>query len=467
MYQARNILDKIWDSHVVRAEPGRPDILAVDIMALHEVTSPQAFSSLEQRGLKAYGPERLYASLDHSIPTSDDGVIRDPQAFQQVETLRQNARQHGFPLFDIASGKQGVVHVTGPEQGLSQPGTTIVCGDSHTATHGAFGALAFGIGTTEIEHVLATGCLLQYRPKTMKVEFRGILPNAVSAKDAVLQLIVQIGTAGATGHLVEFCGETIATMSMEERMTVCNMSIECGARVGLIGPDETTFSYLEGRPFSPRGKQWREARSFAESLISDRGCRYDKEEVVDISTLQPLVTWGISPEQAVPVGGRIPRISDLPVERQESARSALAYHGFREGMRMSDVPIDWAFLGSCTNGRIEDLRLAARVLDGRRIHQRVTFYVVPGSEAVYAQAEREGLRAIFERAGAVFRRPGCSLCLAMNDDKVPAGKRCMSTSNRNFIGRQGNGSYTHLAAPATVAASALRGAISSAEEYLQ
>ena len=462
----RNIIEKIWDTHVINQTPGHPAIVAVDFMLIHEVTSAQAFDSLRERGLKPAQPQRLLATLDHCVPTRPDReVIYDEAARKQVDTLRRNSREFGITLLDYGSG-QGVVHVVGPEQGATQPGMTIVCGDSHTATHGAFGALAFGIGTSEVATVLATGCLLQHKPKTMLVKFLGGLSPGVFAKDVILKLVSEIGAGGATGYVIEYSGPAVSAMRMDERMTICNMSIECGARAGLIAPDQTTFDYMRGRRLAPAAEIWDQAVAYWSTFRSDAGCSYDAQLTIDLKGLRPMVTWGINPGQAIEVEGRIPRIADLPPEERQSARQALAYIGLKEGEPICGTPIDWAFVGSCTNGRIEDLRIAAAVLKGRKVHPRVTFYVVPGSESVMQAAVKEGLDKIIREAGAHFRHPGCSLCLAMNDDRIPPGKRCISSSNRNFIGRQGTGSRTHLASPAVVAASAVAGRIVSCQEYL-
>jgi len=463
---ARNIIEKIWQRHVVKQLPGHPAVFAIDLMLIHEVTSAQAFKTLEEKGIPVFDPGKLLATIDHSIPTRDNRTeIYDEEARIQVETLRENCKRHGIPFLDFGSGNQGIVHVVGPELGVTQPGMTIVCGDSHTATHGAFGALAFGVGTSEVGHVMATGCLLQQKPKSMKVEFRGRFKKGVFAKDAVLKLIAEIGIGGANGHVIEYVGEAIREMSMEERMTVCNMSIECGARAGLIAPDATTYAYLKGRPHAPSA-QWEQAVEQWNDYCSDENCTFDKQVVIDLDALQPIVTWGTNPAQAVQINECLPTNAQLAENERASAQRAVEYTKLQLGQPIAGTPVDWAFVGSCTNGRIEDLRVAASVLKGRKVHPSVTFYVVPGSEAVRAQAEKEGLREIFEQAGAQFRMPGCSMCLAMNDDKVPPGKRCISSSNRNFVGRQGPGSITHLASPATVAASAVRGQIVSPAEYL-
>ncbi len=464
---AKNCIEKIWDAHVVKQVEGHPAVFAIDLMLIHEVTSAQAFQTLEEKGLEVFDRSRLMATLDHSIPTRQNRLeIFDPAAKKQVETLRRNCEKTGVPIFDFDSGFQGVVHVIGPELGVTQPGMTIVCGDSHTSTHGAFGALAYGVGTSEVGHVLATGCLLQQKPKTMKVEFQGSFQKGVFAKDAILKLIAEIGVGGATGHVLEYCGEAVRGMSMEERMTVCNMSIECGARAGLIAPDETTFSFIKGRPRAPKGADWEKAVAYWSTFTSDEGASYDRSITIDVSALRPMVTWGTNPGHACEIHQSIPQLSSLPQDQQVSVQRALDYIALEENTPIAGTPVDWAFIGSCTNGRIEDLRIAATVLKGRRVHKDVTMYIVPGSEAVLAQAKEEGLDAVFKDAGADFRMPGCSMCLAMNDDKVPDGKRCISASNRNFVGRQGPGSRTHLASPATVAASAIDGRISSAEEYL-
>jgi len=462
----RNIVEKIWDSHVVGQLEGHPAIFAIDLMLLHEVTSAQAFQTLEEKQLTVFDPNRLLATIDHSIPTrTNRWEIYDKAARAQVDALRQNCKKHGIPFLDFDKG-QGIVHVVGPELGVTQPGLTIVCGDSHTSTHGAFGALAFGIGTSEVGHVLATGCLLQQKPKSMRVEFRGKFRKGVFAKDAILRLIAEIGVGGANGHVIEYTGEVVRRMSMEERMTVCNMSIECGARAGLIAPDEVTYKYLQGRPHAPAGQKWEESVARWQELASDPGSRFDREIAIDLDELHPMVTWGTNPGQALEIDRKVPAVSELPPEQQTVAGRALEYTKLTAGAPIAGVPVDWAFVGSCTNGRIEDLRIVAGILSGRKVHSNVTMYIVPGSEAVMEQALREGLPAIFTAAGAQFRMPGCSMCLAMNDDKVPEGQRCISSSNRNFMGRQGPGSITHLASPATVAASAIEGRITSPEQYL-
>jgi 3-isopropylmalate/(R)-2-methylmalate dehydratase large subunit len=463
---AKNIIEKIWDTHVVAQNDEHPAVMAIDFMLIHEVTSAQAFQALRDKGVDVFDKGRLLATLDHSIPTRPNRLeIFDEAAKKQVETLRKNCADFGVPIADYDQG-QGIVHVIGPEAGLTQPGMTIVCGDSHTSTHGAFGALAFGIGTSEVANVMATGCLLQQKPKTMKVEFKGTFKKGVYPKDAILKLIADIGIGGATGHVIEYTGEAIRAMRMDERMTVCNMSIECGARGGLISPDEETISFIQGRKFAPKDSEWEQAVTYWKSFASDEGARYDKELVIDVSELDPMVTWGTNPGQAAELTSSIPQLNSLEGSERNSAEQALEYIGLADGQELLGTPIDWAFLGSCTNGRIEDLRVAAQIIKGKKIASTVTFYVVPGSEEVRRQALEEGLDKVFTEAGADFRMPGCSMCLAMNDDKVPAGMRCVSSSNRNFVGRQGNGSRTHLASPATVAASALEGRLALSEKYL-
>lgn len=459
----KTIIEKIWESHVIPAqESGAPDILTIDFMLMHEVTSIQAFNLLRERGIPLLDKTRVVATLDHSIPTRKNRLeIYDESARNQVEALRRICAELQIPLFDFNSGYQGIVHVIGPELGLTQPGMTIVCGDSHTATHGAFGALAFGIGTSEVGHVLAAGAILQRKPRTMKVEFSGRFRPGVYSKDAILKLIAEIGIGGGNGHVIEYTGDCVRAMTMEERMTVCNMSIECGARAGLVSPDETTIAYLKGRAYAPKDGDWERAEAHWRSFATDPGATYDKEITIDVGALTPMVTWGTNPEQAIPVNATVPTIDSLPETHRAVAKKALEYTRLSEGQPIQGTSVDWAFIGSCTNGRIEDLRIAASILKGKRIHERVTLYVVPGSEGVMQQAREEGLVDVFESAGADFRMPGCSMCLGMNDDKVPAGLRCISTSNRNFIGRQGEGSITHLASPATVAASAVAGHITA------
>ncbi|WP_154223753.1 3-isopropylmalate dehydratase large subunit [Marinicella rhabdoformis] len=448
-----NIIEKIWQQHQVASKPGFPDVLGIDFALIHEVTSAQAFQQLADKNIPVRHPHRLLATIDHSIPTRNNrDQVDDPVAAKQMATLRDNCKKHGITLHDIDSGHQGIVHVIGPELGVTQPGMTLVCGDSHTATHGAFGALAFGIGTSTLAHVMATGALLMHRPKVMRVHFEGELANNCSAKDMALHLIALLGVGGATGHVIEYTGQAIKSLSMEQRMTLCNMSIECGAIAGLVAPDETTFAYIFGKAHAPKGQQWDQAVKHWRTLISDTGCHYDATVTIHLDTVKPMVTWGTNPAQATHIDGQIPKT--------EQTRDALAYTQLAESDQLAGTRIDWAFVGSCTNGRIEDLRVVADVLKHNRVANHVTMYIVPGSEQVRKQAQSEGLDHIFEQAGASFRQPGCSMCLAMNDDVVPAGARCISTTNRNFIGRQGTGSITHLASPLTVAHSAIQGHIS-------
>ncbi len=458
---SKNIIEKIWEEHQVVVRDGYPDILAIDLHLVHEVTSPQAFEELRERGIGMHAPERTVATIDHNVSTGKDRVINTaPGSMDQITAIRANCEEFGVQLLDMESGDQGIVHVIGPELGLTQPGMTIVCGDSHTSTHGAFGALAFGIGTTEVAHTMATGCILQQRPKTMKVEFKGEFGHGVTAKDAVLKLIQVIGVGGAKGHVIEYCGELIRGMSMEERMTICNMSIECGARAGLIAPDWVTFQYLCERKCVPKGVDWQKAVRYWESLKSDEGCSYDREVEIDVSELAPVVTWGFNPGQSVELGERV------PVQLDDLGEKAVEYTGVKVGSEIEGVPVDYVFIGSCTNARISDLRACAEIFRGRKVADGVRVFVVPGSEKVRDIAKLDGLDKIFEQAGAEFREPGCSMCLAMNDDRVPEGKRCASTSNRNFVGRQGKGSITHLMSPVMAAAAAVTGEITDVRKLI-
>ena len=462
----KNIIDKIWDAHVVKNTPNFPDVLYIDRMLMHEVTSAQAFDKIRELNIPINNPKSIIATVDHSISTSPINRydIKDKSAKAQVETLRKNVKEFGIDFYDFDSQYQGIVHVMGPELGFTIPGTTIVCGDSHTSTHGAFGALAFGVGTSEVGHVLATNCILQYRPKTMKVEFIGTPGKNATAKDIIIRLIAEIGIGGGAGHVIEYTGQAITDMSMEERMTLCNMSIECGARAGLIAPDKKTFDYLKGKKYAPQGDDFDKAVEKWQSIVSDSNANYDKVLTIDIESLQPMITWGINPQHAIKVTDKIPSLKDVPAHQQKLAQQAYEYTNFSEKENVLGKEIQWAFIGSCTNGRIEDMREVAKVLKGSKIAKNVTMYIVPGSEQVRNMAIDEGLDKIFKDAGADFRMPGCSMCLAMNDDKVPAGQRCISSSNRNFIGRQGKGSITHLASPQTVAASAIMGKICSVEQ---
>ena len=453
----RTLFDKLWDEHVVTAPSGQLPLLYVDLHLVHEVTSPQAFDGLRASGRKVREPLRTIATVDHNIPTEPRGTpITDEIARRQIEALQQNCRDFGVRLFDMDSPDQGIVHVIGPELGYTQPGMTIVCGDSHTSTHGAFGALAFGIGTSEVEHVLATQCLPQRKPKTMLIQVKGKLAEGVTAKDLVLGILGKIGTDGATGHVIEYAGEAIRALSMEGRMTICNMSIEAGARAGMIAPDETTFAYIKGRRFAPSGKEWDVAVARWRQLSSDPGSKYDTVLEIDASELAPFVTWGTNPGMVVPITGRVP---DLPANGTErpNAQRMLEYMGLEPGTPMERIQIDRVFIGSCTNSRLEDLRAAARVAKGHKVANGVRAMVVPGSQKVKQEAEQEGLHKIFQEAGFEWRESGCSMCLGMNPDILNPGERCASTSNRNFEGRQGRGGRTHLLSPMMAAAAAIEG----------
>ena len=459
----RTLAEKIWDAHAIGEADGRA-LLYVDLHLVHEVTSPQAFEGLRLAGRPVRRPDLTVATMDHNVPTTD-GPITDPLARDQLEALRRNCDEFGVRLFATGSGREGIVHVIGPELGLTQPGMTIVCGDSHTSTHGAFGALAFGIGTSEVEHVLATQTLPQVRPRTMLVRFAGELPFGLSAKDLVLGAIGRLGVAGGTGHVVEYAGSAVEALSMEGRMTVCNMSIEAGARAGLVAPDETTFAYLEGRPAAPQGAAWEAALDRWRALRTDDGATFDRVVDVDVSGLRPQVTWGTNPGMVAPIDGRVPDPAEFsdPDERAAVER-ALGYMDLAPGTPLVDVRVDKVFIGSCTNARIEDLRAAARIVDGRRVAAGVQAIVVPGSAQVKRLAEDEGLREVFERAGFEWRRAGCSMCLGMNPDVLAPGERCASTSNRNFEGRQGAGARTHLLSPAMAAAAAVTGRFTDVRE---
>ncbi len=468
MSKPRTLFDKIWESHVVDRQDENTALIYIDRHIVHEVTSPQAFEGLRASGRKVRRPESILAVADHNIPTTDrSGGIADPESRQQVETLERNVREFGVPYFPVDDIRQGIVHIIGPEQGMTQPGMTIVCGDSHTATHGAFGALAFGIGTSEVEHVLATQTLIQRPAKNMLIRVEGALPLGCTAKDLVLAIIGKIGTAGGTGHVVEYAGGTIRGLSMEGRMTVCNMTIEAGARAGLIAPDETTFAYIKGRPMAPKGAAWEQAVAYWKTLPSDPGAAYDKEVVLDASTIVPQVTWGTSPEDVLPITGTVPDPAAIADEqrRQGMARS-LAYMGLTAGTKLTDIPVQRVFIGSCTNGRIEDIRAAAKVAEGRKVAPGVSAMVVPGSGLVKHQAEEEGLDRILIAAGFEWREAGCSMCLAMNADKLEPGERCASTSNRNFEGRQGKGGRTHLMSPAMAAAAAVTGHLADVRDLV-
>jgi len=457
--QPKTLFEKIWDEHVVVQEPGRPALLYIDLHLVHEVTSPQAFEGLRLAGRRVRRPDLTVATMDHNVPTSDRSLpILDATSAKQIQTLIDNCKEFGVRLYDLHSPNQGIVHVIGPELGLTQPGMTIVCGDSHTSTHGAFGALAFGIGTSEVEHVLATQCLPQSKPKTFEIYIGGELGYGVTAKDVILGIIGKIGTAGATGTVVEYTGPVIRKLGMEQRMTICNMSIEAGARAGMVAPDEKTFAYVEGRPFAPKGKAFERAVERWERLVTDPGAKFDRRVEIDASTLAPQVTWGTNPGMVVGVDGRVPDPNDFESEvDRRAAERALEYMGLEPGTYITDIRIDRVFIGSCTNSRIEDLRAAAAVVRGKKVAPTVRAMVVPGSQQVKAQAEAEGLDKIFRDAGFEWRESGCSMCLGMNPDILTPGERCASTSNRNFEGRQGKGGRTHLVSPQMAAAAAIAG----------
>ncbi|ROO83354.1 3-isopropylmalate dehydratase large subunit [Actinocorallia herbida] len=459
----RTLADKVYDAHVVRRVEGEPDLLYIDLHLVHEVTSPQAFDGLRMSGRQVRRPDLTISTEDHNVPTQNiDQPIADPVSRTQVETLRKNASEFGLRLHPMGDRGQGIVHVIGPQLGLTQPGMTVVCGDSHTSTHGAFGALAHGIGTSEVEHVLATQTLPQIKPKMMAVTVEGALPAGVTAKDLVLAIIAEIGTGGGQGYIIEYRGQAIRDLSMEGRMTVCNMSIEAGARAGMIAPDETTFAYLEGRESAPKGADWDTAVAYWKTLKTDDDAVFDKEVVIDASTLTPFVTWGTNPGQGLPLGASVPSPEEFtdPIERQAAER-ALEYMGLEAGTPLRDVKVDTVFVGSCTNGRIEDLRAVAGVLKGRKVAEGMRALIVPGSVLVKIQAEQEGLDKVFTEAGAEWREAGCSMCLAMNPDKLVAGERSASTSNRNFEGRQGKGGRTHLVSPEVAAATAVKGRLAA------
>ena len=468
MSRPRTLYDKIFDDHVVEEGPDGTCLIYIDRHLVHEVTSPQAFEGLRVAGRRVRHPERTLSVVDHNVPTTDRSRgIDDPESAHQVATLARNAAEFGLRYFDERDARQGIVHIIGPEQGFTLPGTTIVCGDSHTSTHGAFGALAHGIGTSEVEHVLATQTLIQKRARNMRIVVDGRTPEGVGAKDIALAIIGTVGTAGGTGHVMEYTGEAIRALSMEGRMTVCNMSIEGGARAGMIAPDETTYAYLHGRPMAPQGEAWDRARRHWDTLRTDDGAAFDHEVRLDAAQLPPLVTWGTSPQDIVSITGHVPRPEDAPNETVRAALlRSLAYMGLQGGERITEIPIDRVFIGSCTNGRIEDLRAAARVVEGGQVREGVGAMVVPGSGLVKLQAEAEGLDRVFKAAGFEWREPGCSMCLAMNADRLEPGERCASTSNRNFEGRQGYRGRTHLVSPAMAAAAALAGRFVDVRDFV-
>ncbi len=463
----RTLYDRIWEDHLVDEQPDGTCLIYIDRHLVHEVTSPQAFEGLRLSGRTVRAPEKTLCVVDHNVPTTDRNAPNpDPQSAAQIAYLAENAKLFGLEYFNEHDRRQGIVHIIGPEQGFTLPGTTLVCGDSHTATHGAFGALAYGIGTSEVEHVLATQTLIQTKSKNMRAVIDGKLPPGVTAKDIILAIIGEIGTAGGTGYALEYAGETIRSLSMEGRMTVCNMSVEGGAKAGFIAPDEKAFAYLKDRPRAPKGELWDEAMRYWETLRSDDDAHFDREIRLDAAKLPPLVTWGTSPEQVISVTGRVPRPQDITDEnKRRAAETSLAYMGLKGGERITDIALDRVFIGSCTNARIEDLRAVARVVDGKRVNPNVKAMVVPGSGLVKEQAEAEGLDRILLKAGFEWREPGCSMCLAMNPDKLAPGERCASTSNRNFEGRQGYKGRTHLVSPAMAAAAAIAGCFVDVREW--
>ncbi|MFJ6211038.1 3-isopropylmalate dehydratase large subunit [Lysinibacillus sp. NPDC092081] len=464
----KNIIEKIWDKHVVYQEEGKPDLLYIDLHLIHEVTSPQAFEGLRMNGRQVRRPDLSFATMDHNVPTKNLPTIHDPIARNQIETLAKNAEEFGVELAGMGHPDQGIVHVIGPELGLTQPGKTIVCGDSHTSTHGAFGAIAFGIGTSEVEHVLSTQTLWQNKPKTMEIRVEGELPVGVAAKDIILAIISKFGISVGTGHIVEFTGEAIHKLSMEERMTICNMSIEAGAKAGLISPDQTTVDYIRGRKHAPHGEKFEEAADYWLSLASDEDATYDTVLIIQAEEIEPIITWGTNPSMGSGVSSNVPTQADYEDESDKAAlRKALAYMDLEEGQPLTSIDIQHVFIGSCTNSRISDLRAAAKVIEGRKVHENVTAIVVPGSYSTKQLAEAEGLDKIFTDAGFEWRETGCSMCLAMNDDVVPAGERCASTSNRNFEGRQGAGSRTHLVSPPMAAAAAIAGHFVDVREFVK
>lgn len=462
----KTIIDKVWEKHTVMQEENKPGLLYIDLHLLHEVTSPQAFAGLREKNRKVRRPDLCFATMDHNIPTKNRFVIDDSIALKQIQTLEENCREYGIHLEGLESDQQGIVHVIGPELGLTLPGKTIVCGDSHTSTHGAFGALAFGIGTSEVEHVLATQTLWQQKPKQLKVNIEGKRGFGVTAKDIILALIAQYGTNVGAGHVIEFTGETVRSFTMEERMTLCNMSIEAGAKAGLVAPDEKTYEYIKGRKYAPQGEQFEEKVNEWKALRSDADAKYDKVIEINAAEVEPMVTWGTNPSMGVAISGNVPSYSDEQTQQErESLQKALHYMGLNPGQSLTEVPVQHVFIGSCTNSRISDLRAAAKVVQGRKVHGGVQAIVVPGSQQVKAKAEQEGLHLVFQEAGFDWRDSGCSMCLGMNPDIVPEGERCASTSNRNFEGRQGKGARTHLVSPEMAAAAAIEGKFTDVRKF--
>ena len=468
MKKAKTLFEKIWDSHVVYEQEGYPAILYIDAHLVHEVTSPQAFDGLKKRNLPVFKPQRTWATMDHNVPTKDqDKPIQEELSRKQVEALKKNCKDFGLRLYGLGHPNQGIVHIIGPQLGITKPGMTIVCGDSHTSTHGAFGNISFGIGTSEVEQVLATQCILQYKPKTMNIKIDGKLKKGVVSKDVILYIISKISASGGTGHFVEYSGSAIRALSMEARMTICNMSIEMGARGGLIAPDETTFEYMKGRDFVPKGKHWDKALEYWKTLKTDDNAKYDKGLIIDAEDIEPMITYGTNPGMGIKITGTIPTESDFTNENHLNAfKKAMSYMSLTPGQKMLGQNVDYVFIGSCTNSRIEDLRMVAEVVKGKKKADNVTVLVVPGSADVHKMAIKEGLDKVFENAGFEFRGAGCSACLGMNEDKIPSGKYCVSTSNRNFEGRQGPGARTMLASPLTAAAAAITGKVTDIREII-
>jgi 3-isopropylmalate/(R)-2-methylmalate dehydratase large subunit len=464
----KTLFEKIWNKHVVKSIPDGPDVVYIDKHFIHEVTSPQAFAGIEKRGLKVARPQQVVATADHNVPTVNQHLpIRDQLSREQVQRLVENCKNHGIELYGLGHPFQGIVHIIGPELGITQPGMTIVCGDSHTSTHGAFGSIAFGIGTSEVEMVFASQCLMQTRPKTMRINVEGQLGKGVVSKDIILYIIAKISASGATGYFVEFAGSAIRPLSMEARMTICNMSIEMGARGGMIAPDEITFEYIKGRDFAPKGAEWERKLTEWRELYTDADALFDSEIFIDAADIQPMITYGTNPGLGIAINGLIPTLDSIPEESErKNIVKSLQYMGLQEGRPLKGMPVQNVFIGSCTNARIEDLRLVADVVKGKRKNEHVKVMIVPGSQQVAAQARKEGLDIIFEEAGFEFRQAGCSACLGMNEDKVPAGEYCISTSNRNFEGRQGAGARTLLASPLTAAAAAITGVVTDVREFL-
>ena len=464
---ANTLFEKIWDKHIVKTIEGGPSVLYIDKHFIHEVTSPQAFTGLNKRGIKVFRPKQVVATADHNVPTIDQHLpIKEELSRRQVDALKKNCKEHGVELYGLGHQYQGIVHVIGPELGITQPGMTIVCGDSHTSTHGAFGNIAFGIGTSEVEMVMTTQCLLQTKPLLMRINIDGVLNKAVVSKDIVLYILAKISASGATGYAVEFAGSAIRSLSMEARMTICNMSIEMGARCGMIAPDETTFDYIKGRKFAPQGEAWDKALAYWKTFHSDTKASFDKEIFIKAEDIEPMITYGTNPGMGIGVGGHIPSLSDIDEKEKASFEKSLKYMGLKAGENIKGKKVDYVFIGSCTNSRIEDLRMVASFVKGKHKAKDVEVWIVPGSKQVEAQAKHEGIDKIFEEAGFMLRQPGCSACLGMNEDKIPAGKYCVSTSNRNFEGRQGAGARTLLASPLTAAAAAITGVITDVREMM-